>query len=98
MFFEIFNEKERLDSNHELVHIIGQWLTNQGIPEIVRLTPALKSCESCWDLTRAFWVKRNNEMSRNIRFFASEFPGKRLVALCGFEHRYYLRSHLYDWD
>lgn len=75
-----------------------QWLMNQGIPEIVRLTPTLKSCEAFWNLSRAYWIKRNNEMVRNIKRFAGEFAGRRLVVLCGFEHRYYLRSHLYDWD
>lgn len=75
-----------------------QWLMNQGIPEVVRLTPALKDSGAFWDLSRAYWIRRNNEMVRNIRRFAAEFPGKRLVVLCGFEHRYYLRSHLYDGD
>ena len=37
-------------------------------------------------------------MLRNIRRLAAEFAGKRLLVLCGYEHRYYLRSHLYDWD
>ena len=75
-----------------------QWMMNQGIPEIVRLTPELSGCETFWDQSRAYWVRRNNEMVRNIRRLADEFAGKRLVVLCGFEHRYYLRSHLYDWD
>ncbi len=75
-----------------------QWLMSDGIPEIVRLTPALKGCEAFWDASRAYWIRRNNEMLRNIRRFATEFAGKRLVVLCGYEHRYYLRSHLYDWD
>jgi hypothetical protein len=75
-----------------------QWLMNQGIPEIVRLTPGLKSGEVFWNASRAYWIRRNNEMVRNIKRLAAEFAGKRLVVLCGFEHRYYLRSHLYDWD
>ncbi len=75
-----------------------EWLANQGIPEIVRLTPDLRSCEAFWNASRAYWIRRNNEMLRNIRRLATEFAGKRLVVLCGYEHRYYLRSHLYDWD
>ncbi len=75
-----------------------QWLMNRGIPEIVRLTPGLKSGEAFWNASRAYWIRRNNEMVRNIKRLAAEFAGKRLVVLCGFEHRYYLRSHLYDWD
>jgi hypothetical protein len=75
-----------------------QWLMHEGIPEIVRLTPELSGCEDFWDLSRAYWNRRNNEMLRNIKRFAEEFAGQRLVVLCGFEHRYYLRSHMYDWD
>jgi hypothetical protein len=75
-----------------------QWLANNGIAEIVRLTPGLKGCEAFWDVSRAYWIRRNNEMLRNIRRFATEFAGKRLVVLCGYEHRYFLRSHLYDWE
>ena len=73
-----------------------QWLMNEGIPEIVRLTPGLKDSEAFWSLSRAYWIRRNDEMLRNIRRFAAEFEGKRLVVLCGFEHRYYLRSRLSD--
>jgi hypothetical protein len=75
-----------------------QWLMNQGIPEIVRLTPELRGCETFWNSSRAYWVRRNNGMLNNIRRLAAEFAGRRLVVLCGYEHRYYLRSHLYDWD
>ena len=75
-----------------------QWLMHQGIPEIVRLTPELQGCEELWNMSRAYWTRRHSEMLRNIRRFASEFEGQRLVVLCGYEHRYYLRSHLYDWE
>ncbi|MFH2052938.1 MAG: hypothetical protein ABIK96_10780 [bacterium] len=75
-----------------------QWLMYQGIPEIVRVTPELRDCEDFWNLSRAYWAHRNSEMLANIRRYASEFSGQRLVVLCGFEHRYFLRSHLYDWN
>jgi hypothetical protein len=75
-----------------------QWLMGQGIPELVRVTPDLRGCEAFWNLSRAYWVRRNNEMVNNIRRLAREFAGRRLVVLCGYEHRYYLRSHLFDWE
>ena len=65
-----------------------QWLMNQGIPEIVRLNPTLKSCEAFWNLSRAYWIKRNDDMLRDIRHYSAEFAGKRLAVLCGFAHRY----------
>jgi hypothetical protein len=73
------------------------WLAKEGIPEIVRLTPEMKECEAFWDLSRAEWIRRNNQMVANIKRYSTEFQGQRLVVICGFEHRYYLRSHLYDW-
>jgi hypothetical protein len=73
------------------------WLGLQGLPEIVRLTPELRECEAFWDLNRAEWIRRNNQMIANIKKYSMEFQGKRLVIICGYEHRYYLRSHLYDW-
>jgi hypothetical protein len=75
-----------------------QWLMNDGIPEIVRLTPALSHCEAFWNLSRAYWIRRNNAMLQNIRRFSEQFAGERLVVLAGFEHRYYLRSHFYDGE
>jgi hypothetical protein len=63
----------------------------------VPLTPALKGCEPYWDSARAYWTRRNTEMLHNIKRYATEFAGKQLLVLCGYEHRYYLRSHLYDW-
>ncbi len=74
-----------------------QWWVNQGIPEIVRLTPDLKGCETFWDLSRAEWIRRNNQMVANIKRYSAEFQGQRLAVICGLNHRYYLRSHLYDW-
>ena len=73
------------------------WLIHQGIPEIARLTPGLHSCAPFWDLSRAEWIHRNNRMVENIKKYSIEFAGQRLVVICGYEHRYYLRSHLYDW-
>ena len=73
------------------------WLATQGIPEIARLTPDLKGCREFWDLSRAEWIRRNNQMVANIKRYSTEFQGQRLVVICGFEHRYYLHSHLYDW-
>lgn len=71
-----------------------QWYMYQGIHEVVRLTPSLHEYQDFINLSKAFWIKRNDEMVKNIRKYASEFYGKRLVVLCGFEHRYYLRRHL----
>ena len=33
-------------------------------------------------------------MARNIARYAALYPGRRLVVLCGFNHRYYLRRAL----
>ena len=33
-------------------------------------------------------------MARNIARYVVLYPGRRLVVLCGFNHRYYLRREL----
>lgn len=68
--------------------------TYAGLKQIIELTPALKKFDAFWGAAGAFWVRRNDEMSHNISRFAQEHRGKRIVVICGFEHRYYLRKKL----
>lgn len=39
-----------------------------------------------------FWDLRNQTMSNNILHFVKEYPGKKIVVLNGYFHRYYLNS------
>ncbi|WP_020528467.1 hypothetical protein [Flexithrix dorotheae] len=45
-----------------------------------------------------FWHMRNQAMGKHIRQFISLNPGKRIVVLNGFFHRYYLRSELVPYQ
>ena len=65
-----------------------------GIRKIVALTPALKDFSSFWSETSEFWIRRNDAMVQNILGYVKQNPGKRIVVICGFEHRYYLRREL----
>ncbi|HVG28232.1 MAG TPA: hypothetical protein VM864_00790 [Pyrinomonadaceae bacterium] len=65
-----------------------------GVNRIIELTPALKEFDAFGSLAADFWVRRNEEMTRNIVRYAKEFRGKKIVVLCGYEHRYYLRKKL----
>ncbi|MBA9076850.1 hypothetical protein [Rufibacter quisquiliarum] len=47
-----------------------------------------------YQLWADFWDLRNQTMARNIVRMAEKFPGKRVVVLTGFLHRYYLLSEL----
>ena len=41
-----------------------------------------------------FWITRNDAMVGHIIAWARSSPGKTVLVLCGFEHRYYLRNAL----
>ena len=44
------------------------------------------------------WDTRNTLMADNIERIAGDYPGKRIVVLCGAEHRYVLRELLMGRD
>jgi hypothetical protein len=71
-----------------------QFYAFSGIGKIIDLTPALAEFKPFWTLASDFWVKRNEAMVRNIVNSAKEFHGRRVVVMCGYEHRYYLRKRL----
>lgn len=75
-----------------------QYYSFKGIKRIIELTPALKEFNAFGSLADDFWAHRNEEMMRNIIRNSKEFQGKRIVVLCGFEHRYYLRKGLKDQE
>lgn len=45
-------------------------------------------------LMSAFWDLRNQTMAKNIYEVAQKYPGKKIVVLTGFLHRYYLIKEL----
>ncbi len=47
-----------------------------------------------YQLWADFWDLRNKTMARNILKTAEQNPGKRIVVLTGFFHRYYLLNEL----
>jgi hypothetical protein len=47
-----------------------------------------------FQLASEFWDLRNKTMARNILRIAEENPGKNIIALTGFMHRYYIISEL----
>jgi hypothetical protein len=44
------------------------------------------------------WKIRNSAMADNIRQIAEGYSGKRIVVLCGAEHRYILKELLHGRD
>ena len=65
-----------------------------GLARVVELTPELAECKDFVKLSDEFWRRRNDAMVMNILEHARDFAGKRIVVLCGLEHRGYLRSRL----
>ncbi len=66
----------------------------KGIKRIVELTPALQRFEGFVRLRDDEWERRNRTMVKNILSRARENPGKRIVVLCSFEHRFFLSVRL----
>jgi hypothetical protein len=55
---------------------------------------ALREYRAFYQMNEQYWDIRNQAMARNIARYAALYPGRRLVVLCGFNHRYYLRQAL----
>jgi hypothetical protein len=55
---------------------------------------ALREFRAFYRVNERYWDIRNQAMVRNIARYAALHPGQRLVVLCGFSHRYYLRRAL----
>lgn len=86
---EVFNSRN-CDQAVEKKHA----RSDRNIPRIIQLTPDLSGFERYAAFESEFWELRNKTMVRNILRHAGRFPGRKIVVLCGFEHRYYLVSHL----
>ncbi len=52
------------------------------------------SYEKGFKLASQFWDLRNKTMAQNILKIATENPGKKIVVLTGFMHRYYIINEL----
>jgi hypothetical protein len=65
-----------------------------GLRRIIELSPGLADFADFQQWAAEFWTKRNETMDANIVRIAALFPGQRVALICGYEHRYYLRSLL----
>ena len=65
-----------------------------GLRRIIELSPGLAEFADFWRWADEFWTRRNETMRANIVRIAALFPGRRVVVICGYEHRYYVRSLL----
>jgi hypothetical protein len=61
---------------------------------IVDENEELREFRAFYEVNERYWDIRNQAMARNIARYAALYPGRRLVVLCGFNHRYYLRREL----
>ena len=71
-----------------------QYYAGEGMVQIVSSVPSLASFVEFCKFKRDFWVQRNEAMVSNIVRWAQWMPGRTILVLCGYEHRYYLRSGL----
>jgi len=61
---------------------------------IVDENEGLREFRGFYEVNERYWDIRNQAMARNIARYVALYPGRRLVVLCGFNHRYYLRLEL----
>ena len=71
---------------------------SEGLARVLELTAPLAEYRDYWAWSSAFWIRRNEAMRANIVRAAAAHPGGRIVVICGYEHRYYLRTLLRDDD
>lgn len=71
-----------------------QYYQYHKIKAIVDATAELREFRNFYRLNERYWDIRNLAMARNIRRYAAYYPGRRLLVLTGFFHRYYLRREL----
>lgn len=81
------------DGSREIIDRINYY-DFDAVSEIIEDTPELKEYESYWKEVNDFWILRNEEMVKNIKKYVNEFPGKRIIVLCGFAHKPYLLNGL----
>jgi hypothetical protein len=61
---------------------------------IVDENEELREFRAFYKVNERYWDIRNRAMARNIARCMVLYPGRRLVVLCGFNHRYYLLHEL----
>ena len=71
-----------------------QYYAGDGLMQIVASVPSLKQFAEFCKFRRNFWIARNDEMVRKIVNWMDLLHPKTVLVLCGYEHRYYLRSAL----
>ncbi len=62
--------------------------------KFTEIIPELKNFNEFIISLIEYWNKRNKAMVKNIIKYATEFQGKRIIVINGFQHRYYLRKEL----
>ena len=69
-----------------------QYFGGEGITQIASAVPALARYVDFCKFRRDFWIQRNDVMVEKIEGWAKQFAGRTILVLCGYEHRYYLRT------
>jgi len=65
-----------------------------GLDKLIKATPELSTYNAYWEDERGYWNRRNETMVQNILDYKKQFPGKKIVVLCGFAHKNILKKAL----
>lgn len=108
-FAAINKEYYKISPNAKVVYDINNALTDsiirerqfyiyKRVPEIVKERPELADYKDFVPLHMEYWDIRNQAMATNILKQIKLNPGKRIVVLTGFSHRYYLINELKKYE
>ncbi len=73
-----------------------QYYAGEGMLQIVESVPSLVRFTEFARFRRDFWITRNDKMVDHILTWMKVFPARKILVLCGYEHRYYLRNALIE--
>lgn len=83
------NHADVMDRTHHLYNIEKKQVLHLG-KLYIKDTATVQDFEK----TVIFWEKRNNYMAEQVIKIARENPGKKILVLCGLNHKYYLTQRL----
>jgi len=70
------------------------YLFYYGIEKMTNTFPELSDYKSFWKEEIDYWNKRNNVMLENISEIANIYKASRIVVLCGFAHKNFIKKGL----
>ncbi|MBZ4189923.1 hypothetical protein [Niabella beijingensis] len=87
-------KRKQFYQHHKIRKVINQ--RNEFSKLLVTTSLGTKaSLQNAYSSLSQFWDLRNKTMAKNIAAIVKQNPGKRIVVLTGFSHRYFLKREIH---